>query len=115
MAQGFAPIAIRQKNPMAGIGNCIKQIPAADGFVSLAERSKLHNKDPIWQTQVDATRAGVMKTIRAIKAGEVDELDIERLQNFCLFSLALMQAEGSKKWARAKLNAELMSLMKGKE
>ena len=68
--------------------------------------------DPYWQAKVDSTRTGVMKTIRAIKAGEVDEQDVERLQNFCLFALALMQAEGSKKWALAKMNAELMSLMK---
>lgn len=69
--------------------------------------------DPHWQAQVDGTRIGVLKAIRSIKAGEVDEVELEKLQNFCLFALALMQAEGSKKWARAKLNAELMSLMKG--
>ena len=71
--------------------------------------------DPYWRAQVDATRTGVMKAIRSIQAGEVDEAELEKLQNFCLFALALMQAEGSKKWALAKMNAEMMSLMKGKE
>jgi len=70
--------------------------------------------DPYWRAKVDATRTGVMKTMRDIRAGEVDEDSVDKLQNFCLFALALMQAEGPKKWELAKLNAELMSLMKGK-
>lgn len=72
----------------------------------------MYKRDPQWQAQVDATRMGVMQAIRAIQSGTIDEIELEKLQNFCLFALALMQAEGSKKWARAKLNAELMSLMK---
>ena len=70
--------------------------------------------DANWRAKVDATRAGVMKTIRDIRVGEVDEDSVDKLQNFCLFALALMQAEGPKKWELAKLNAELMSLMKEK-
>lgn len=69
--------------------------------------------DPLWQAQVDAVRTGIMQVMRDIRTGTVDELDLDKLQNFCLFSLALMQAEGPRKWARAKVNAELMSLMKG--
>ena len=72
--------------------------------------------DPYWRAQVDSTRTGVMKVLQGIKEEKgVDEKDLERLHNFCLFALALMQAEGSKKWALAKMNAELMSLMKGGE
>lgn len=70
--------------------------------------------DPVWRAKVDATRAGVMQAIREIRAGEIDEDSVDKLQNFCLFALALMQAEGPKKWELAKLNAELMSLMKEK-
>jgi len=70
--------------------------------------------DPYWRAQVDATRTGMMKAIRSIRSGEIDEAEVDKLQNFCLFALALMQAEGSKKWALAKMNAELMSLMKDK-
>jgi len=70
--------------------------------------------DPYWRAQVDATRMGMMKAIRSIRSGEIDEAEVDKLQNFCLFALALMQAEGSKKWALAKMNAELMSLMKDK-
>jgi len=68
--------------------------------------------EPYWRAKVDATRTGVMKTIKSVRAGEVNEEDIDKLQNFCLFALALMQAEGPKKWELAKLNAELMSFMK---
>lgn len=69
-------------------------------------------KDPIWKARVDHTRTEVMRTVRSIRSGTVDEEDFEKLQNFLLFALALMQAEGPKKWELAKLNAELMSLMK---
>ena len=66
--------------------------------------------DPAWQASVDANRAGVMSALRAIREGIVDAEEVDRLQNFCLFALALMQMEGPQKWALAKLNAEIMSL-----
>jgi hypothetical protein len=53
-----------------------------------------------------------MRTISEIRQGVVNEEDIDKMQNFILFALALMLMEGDKKWARAKINAELMSLMK---
>lgn len=72
--------------------------------------------DPYWRAKVDATRTGVMKVFHKIRGGEpVEEDELDKLQNFCLFALALMQAEGPKKWELAKLNAELMSLMKEKQ
>jgi len=54
-----------------------------------------------------------MSALRAIEDGSIDAEEFEKLNNFCQFALALMQMEGSKKWARAKLNAELMALTKG--
>lgn len=71
-----------------------------------------HSLDPEWQARVDATRKGAMNVIRAIKAGEVDEEQLDMLNNFVQFSLALMQMEGPKKWARAKINAEIMALQR---
>ena len=68
--------------------------------------------DPIWRIKVDHTRKEAMRTIRNIRAGDVNELDLDMLQNFVQFSLALMLMEGEQKWARAKLNAELMNYMK---
>jgi hypothetical protein len=50
-----------------------------------------------------------MRVIREIRAGNVNEEDLDMLSNFVQFSLALMQMEGEKKWARAKVNAEIMS------
>lgn len=72
--------------------------------------------DPLWRAKVDATRVGVMQVFRNIRNNEpVYEEDLDKLQNFCLFALALMQAEGPKKWELAKLNAELMAFMKEKQ
>lgn len=67
------------------------------------------NLDPLWRTKVAHTRKEAMRTIRNIRAGDVNEEDLDKLQNFVQFSLALMLMEGDKKWARAKVNAEIMS------
>jgi hypothetical protein len=66
-----------------------------------------------WQAVIDGNRIGVANVIESIRKGEVDERELEKLHNFVQFSLALMQLSGPQKWAQAKLNAELMSLMKG--
>jgi hypothetical protein len=66
-----------------------------------------------WQAVVDGNRIGVTNVMESIRKGEVDETELEKLHNFVQFSLALMQLSGPQKWAQAKLNAELMSLMKG--
>jgi hypothetical protein len=68
--------------------------------------------NPAWRTKVTHTRKEAMRTIRDIRAGDVNEIDLDMLQNFVQFALALMLMEGEKKWARAKVNAELMNYMK---
>lgn len=70
------------------------------------------HRDPVWQVRVDHTRREAMRVIADIRRGFVNEHDMDMLSNFVQFSLALMQAEGPKKWELAKLNAELMALMK---
>ena len=70
------------------------------------------HRDPVWQLKVDHTRREAMRVIDDIRRGFVNEHDMDMLQNFVQFSLALMQAEGPKKWELAKLNAELMALMR---
>lgn len=84
-------------------------------YTTYVGQMKKYKVEPLWQAQVDATRVGVMQVFRTIRANEpVEEAELDKLHNFCLFALALMQAEGPKKWELAKLNAELMSLMKEK-
>ena len=73
---------------------------------------KLPKTDPHWQATIDGYRTGIMGVIESIKQGEVDALELDKLNNFAQFSLALMQISGPEKWARAKLNAELMSYLK---
>lgn len=71
--------------------------------------------DAAWRNKVGHTRKEAMRVIREIRAGDVNETDLDMLQNFVQFSLALMLMEGERKWARAKVNAELMNYMKDGE
>lgn len=65
--------------------------------------------DPLWRGKVSVMRKEAMRTIREIKSGEVSEEDVDKLNNFVQFALALMLIHGEKSWARAKVNAEIMS------
>ena len=65
-----------------------------------------------WQAVIDGNRTGIINVIEGIRRGEVDELELEKLNNFVQFSLALMQLSGSQKWAQAKMNAEMMHYLK---
>ena len=65
--------------------------------------------DPLWRSKVSVMRKEAMRTIREIRSGEVSEEDIDKLNNFVQFALALMLIHGEKSWARAKVNAEIMS------
>lgn len=65
-----------------------------------------------WEAVINGNRIGVHQVIESIRKGEVDEQELEKLQNFVQFALALMQLSGPQKWAQAKLNAELMSYLK---
>jgi hypothetical protein len=65
-----------------------------------------------WQAVIDGNRTGIINVIDGIRRGEVDELELEKLNNFVQFSLALMQLSGPQKWAQAKMNAEMMQYLK---
>lgn len=73
------------------------------------------NPDPEWRARVDHVRREAMQTIHDIRTGAVDADQIDKLQNFLLFSLALMQMEGPRKWELAKINAEIMSFNQGEK
>jgi hypothetical protein len=65
-----------------------------------------------WEAVINGNRIGIAQVFKSIRAGEVDEEELEKLQNFVQFSLALMQLSGPQKWAQAKMNAEMMSYFK---
>jgi hypothetical protein len=65
-----------------------------------------------WEAVINGNRIGVMQVLSSIRKGEVDELELEKLQNFLQFSLALMQLSGPQKWTQAKMNAEMMNYLK---
>lgn len=70
--------------------------------------------DDDWEAVLNGYRIGVTRVIENIAKGEVDELEFEKLQNFAQFALALMRIAGPEKWARAKMNAEMMNYLKEK-
>jgi len=74
--------------------------------------SKQKKIDYDWEAVINGNRIGVINVIESIKRGEVDELELEKLQNFVQFALALMQLSGPIKWAQAKMNAEMMNYLK---
>jgi hypothetical protein len=67
-----------------------------------------------WEAVINGNRIGVHQVIESIKTGEVDEQELEKLQNFVQFALALMQLAGPTKWAQAKMNAEMMNYLREK-
>jgi len=78
----------------------------------MTKNPRNRKEDYDWQAVIDGNRIGIAKVFESIRSGEVDELELEKLQNFVQFSLALMQLSGSTKWARAKMNAEMMNYIK---
>lgn len=78
----------------------------------MAKNPRNRKEDYDWQAVINGNRIGISKVFESIRSGEVDELELEKLQNFVQFSLALMQLSGPDKWARAKMNAEMMNYMK---
>jgi hypothetical protein len=65
-----------------------------------------------WEAVINGNRIGIHQVFESIKNGQVDEQELEKLQNFVQFSLALMQLSGPTKWAQAKMNAEMMNYLK---
>jgi hypothetical protein len=78
----------------------------------MTKNPRNRKEDYDWQAVIDGNRIGIAKVFESIRSGEVDEIELEKLQNFVQFSLALMQLSGSTKWARAKMNAEMMNYIK---
>lgn len=67
--------------------------------------------DPEWDRKVGFLRFHVMRTIGNIRAGAVEEEDLDKLNNYVLQSLALVERSGAKAWAAAQLRAEYVSLI----
>ena len=76
---------------------------------------KPQKPDHEWDAIINGYRIGVMRVINNINKGEVEETELEKLNNFAQFALALMEISGRDKWERAKLNAEMLMYMRGKE
>jgi hypothetical protein len=62
---------------------------------------------------VELYRQNSMRTIRDVRRGMVNELDVDKLQNFLQVSLALMELVSVSTFEQARMNAELLSFFKG--
>ncbi len=61
---------------------------------------------------IDIYRSNFMRTIRDIRSGLVNEVDVDKLQNFLQTSLALMAMVPVQIFEDAKRNAELNSFLR---
>ena len=65
-----------------------------------------------WDEIMKANRAGVARVLAAVKSGEVDEVDFERLSNFCMVALMMQRKLGEVKYREAARAAEIASLFR---
>ncbi len=65
-----------------------------------------------WDDVMKANRAGVVRVLDAVRAGTVDELDLERLNNFCMIALMMQKKLGEVKYREAARTAEIASLFR---
>ena len=61
---------------------------------------------------MQANRAGVTRVLNAVRDGTVDELDLERLNNFCMIALMMQKKLGEVKYREAARAAEIASLFR---
>lgn len=73
----------------------------------------LHQRRAEWALRRMNIRRGVVRVLKNIEAGEVDELDLARLHNFCQCALALLAKVEQPVWESAKKSAEIASLLRG--
>ena len=75
--------------------------------------SRIKNKKTAFQARNDwarirvHVRREVSRVMVDLERGEVDALDLEKLHNFCMHSLALMSKVDQNTWERAKAQAEI--------
>lgn len=65
-----------------------------------------------WDEVMRANRLGVVRVLNAVTAGTVDELDLERLNNFCMIALIMQKKLGEVKYREAARAAEIASLFR---
>jgi hypothetical protein len=82
--------------------------------VSPAHQQLVHRKHELPRSQlVEIYRSNSTRTIREVRKGLVNELDLDKLQNFIQVSLALMELVSVDTFRQAQRNAELLGFFKG--
>lgn len=91
---------------------------SASGITSISKKEEAQIMAFALQSQqrereelIDIYRSNFMRTIRDIRSGLVNEVDIDKLQNFLQTSLALMNMVPIQIFEDAKRNAEINSFL----
>lgn len=77
-------------------------------IMSVAVQSQQRKREEL----IDIYRSNFMRTVRDIRSGLVNEVDIDKLQNFLQTSLALMAMVPIQIFEDAKRNAEINSFLR---
>lgn len=64
---------------------------------------------------IDIFRSNSMRTVKDIRGGIVNEIDIDKLQNFLQVSFALMQIVSVETFRQAQRNAEIAGFIYGED
>lgn len=56
-------------------------------------------------------RLGVTKALDAIRQGSIEELDLDKLHNFCMVALMLMSKVQEPVWRKSEKDAEIAGLL----
>lgn len=64
-------------------------------------------------TLIEIYRSNAMRTLKDVRCGLVNEVDLDKLQNFVQTSLALMSLVSVSTFRQAQRNAELLGFFKG--
>jgi len=67
--------------------------------------------DPHWAELRRLYRVKVTKVLQDIRNGSVDELDLDKLHNFCMDSLVLMSKVPESVWRKAEKDAQIAGLL----
>lgn len=67
--------------------------------------------DPHWAELRRLYRVKVSKALQDIRDGSVEEIDLDKLHNFCMDSLMLMSKVPEAVWRKAEKDAQIAGLL----
>lgn len=74
-----------------------------------------HTEKAQWAQLRMLMRSDLTNILRDIEAGHVTEADIDKLNNFCMVSLALLSKVEQRTWEASIRQAEISALLRNEE